>query len=69
MLELLLAFLLCAVMAKVADSEGLSGLLWGCLTFIVVLGSLVIPIPFLRLGIALVAMFVILTVYKIVAKV
>ena len=68
MLELLLALLLCAVMAKIADSEGLSGLLWGCLTFLVTLGCLLIPIPFLRLGIALVLMFVILTAYKMTAN-
>lgn len=69
MLELILAFLLCAVMAKVADADGLSGIIWGCITFVIALACLLIPIPFLRLGVAMVLVFAAMLGYKMVAQV
>ncbi|GEM_PF-1363612 len=69
MLEILLAFLLVAVMAKVADSDNMSAIIWGCVTFLVCLGCLFIPIPFLRLGIAIIIVFAAMTGYKMIAKV
>ncbi len=69
MLELILAFLLCAVVGKIADSENLSAIVWGCATFVVVILCMAIPLPYLRLGVALVVMFVLLMLYKMYAKV
>ena len=45
----LLIFCICSFMAKVADGEGKSGLIWGVITFVVCFFSTAIPLPFLNL--------------------
>jgi succinate-acetate transporter protein len=57
---------ICAViaMAKVADADGRSGLVWGIITVFIVVGCFFIPLPFLRVLIALIIAFVALMVRK-----
>jgi hypothetical protein len=60
---------MCVVMAKFADAEDRSGILWGCLTFVLCLaGSAVVPYPFLGLFAGGIAAFVLMIVSKIIAE-
>lgn len=68
MLEIILAILLCGIMYKIADQEQLSGVAWGGLTMLVCVASVFVPLPYLRVIIAGVAMFVAMIIYKIVAR-
>ena len=69
MLEFIVLGAMIVLMVKIADFEDESKLLWGLVTFGLCGASLfVIPLPFLRVVIAGVVTFVILTVYRIVAK-
>jgi hypothetical protein len=57
---------ICAVVAmyKIADADGRSGLVWGVITLFIVFGCFAIPLPFLRVLIALIIAFVALMVRK-----
>jgi hypothetical protein len=61
MFELLLVAAACIGMARVAEEDQKSGLMWGGITFVLCVVSMaVIPLPFLRILIAGVAAFIIM---------
>ncbi len=65
MIELALIAAACVGMGKLADAEGRSSLLWGLLTLGLCLGaSALIPLPLLRILIAVVVAFIIMMVAK-----
>lgn len=68
MLELALAFSAIAIMSRIAVADNESGLVWGGVTFALCLGSLLIPLPALRILLAMVAAFVLMFVVKIVRE-
>lgn len=68
MFELIIVIAMCVVMAKLADAEDRSGILWGSLTLVLCLGSFGIPFPFVRVIAAGVAAFVLMIVSKIIAE-
>ncbi len=68
MFEIILAIILCVGMSRIADNEGLSKLTWGMITLAVCVGSLIIPLAFIRIVLAGVLVFVLMIVYKVVAK-
>jgi succinate-acetate transporter protein len=64
MIEIGLAVAACILMSKIADAEGRSTLVWGTLTLLLCVGSLAIPLPFLRILLAGVVAFIALMVAK-----
>ena len=68
MFEIFVAALSCFVMAKIASMDGQSPAAWGLITALLCGASLFIPLPFLRIGIAAVASFVAMFVFKIIAN-
>ena len=69
MLEILLMIILAGGMAKIADSEGQSGIIWGGVTVLAeILTLMFVPLPFLRVLGAAVITFVGYVIYKVVAK-
>jgi hypothetical protein len=69
MFELIVGFLAIGAMVKIADADNQSSLLWGAATFgLIVLCSILIPLPFLRIGIAFVLAFIAMTAYKVIAN-
>ena len=62
MLELLVLVGVCIAIGKIASADGKSGFLWGMVALLLCFLSMAIPLPFLRLGIAGVATFVLMTV-------
>jgi hypothetical protein len=68
MLELVLLVAAVVAMSRIAAFEERSSLVWGGLTLILCLGSLLVPLPFLRVGGAFAASFVILWISKIIAN-
>jgi len=67
MIEIILGVVLCAGMAKIASADDQSGIVWGFVTFIILLGCLAIPIPYVRVLIAGGATFVAMIGWKAVA--
>lgn len=67
MIELILGVVLCFGMAKIASADDLSGILWGFLTFLILLGCAMIPIPYVRVLIAGAAAFVGMIAWKTIA--
>ena len=65
MLEIILIIGISVMMGRLAGSEGKSGALWGFATFGVCMGSLLIPLPFLRVLISGAAVFVAMIYYSI----
>jgi hypothetical protein len=64
-MELLLGIVAVAAMAKVADADGRSALVWGLITFAIVFACIYgIPLPFLRVLIGLIIAFVAMMVRK-----
>jgi hypothetical protein len=68
MFEIIVGIGVCVVMGKIAGQDGHSGWIWGLITFGLCAACIVIPLPFLRLGIAGILSFAGLIVYKIVAQ-
>lgn len=64
MLELLLMIAAVVAMARIASADGHSPWLWGIVTVAACLASAVIPLPFVRVLIAFVVVFVAMMVYK-----
>ncbi len=64
MIELLLGIGLCIVMARIASADNQSAILWGCITGVVCLGSLLLPWPYLRFLIAGVLVFITMIAVK-----
>ena len=55
-------------MARVAESEGKSGALWGFLTFLICLACGFIPLPLINMGIGFAISFVLMTVVNMKDK-
>ena len=49
MLEIALGIAVCVMMGKLAEAEDRSQLLWFFITLLICIGSLAIPVPFLRM--------------------
>lgn len=65
MLEIIVAIMLIVLIVKVADRDGQSTLLWGAVTFVAAAACIaLIPLPFLRLGIAGLIVFAAMIGYK-----
>ncbi len=61
MYEILLAMAASVGMGRLAEKDGHSSAVWGSISFVLCLLSLLIPIPFLRIGIACAVVFALLT--------
>lgn len=68
MIEIVLYCVVVIVMFKVARLENRSGLLWGGFTALVCVGSLFIPLVYLRVLIAAVVSFLSMTALKMVIR-
>ena len=68
MFEMLMIIAAVVLMVKVADFEDQSKLGWGVITLLLCIASLFMPLPFIRVGIAVVLAFAAMTTYKIIAK-
>ena len=68
MIEIVLGIALCVLMAKIADADGQSAFLWGGVTLVLCLLSLLIPIPFLRFLMAGVVAFIAMLAVKMARK-
>jgi hypothetical protein len=66
--EIIMAIAAVAAMVKIASADNQSATLWGLVTFLLVVASLFIPLPFIRVGIAFVLAFVAMFTYKVVAN-
>lgn len=64
MFELILIVAASIAMGRFAEADRNEGLKWGLITFALCLVTMVIPIPFLRIGLALLISFVLMTVSK-----
>lgn len=67
-MELLLAIGAVVMMARIASYENESGLTWGGLTGFAVAASFLIPIPYLRVILAVVAVFIFYFVRKLTPR-
>ncbi len=61
MFEIILGIIVCSVMGKFASASNRSAVIWGAITFVLCAVSLLIPLPFLRIGIAGIIAFVAMT--------
>jgi hypothetical protein len=68
MFEIIMAIAAVVAMVRIASADGQSSSLWGLITFLLVVGSLFIPLPFIRVGIAFIVAFVAMFTYKVVAN-
>lgn len=68
MIELFVMLMSILGMAKVAAMEGRSGLLWGSITGVLCLGSMLIPLPFIRVLAAAVVAYVIMFAIQVASK-
>jgi len=68
MLEWVMVIGLCVFMARIADAENRSKLLWGFITFVLCLASVALPLPFLRVIIAGAVSFGIMFALKLVTE-
>ena len=68
MMEWLMIVGMCVFMARVADAENRSGLLWGLLTFVLCLLCLGIPLAFLRVIIAGAVSFGVMFAHKLITE-
>lgn len=51
-------------MARFGEADRDQGLLWGAITFVLCLASLVLPLPLIRIGLVCVIVFVLMMVTK-----
>lgn len=69
MFELLLLIACCVAMYKIADADDKSGIIWGSITLgLCVVCLFIIPLPFIRIFIAFILGFVLMTASNIWAK-
>jgi hypothetical protein len=66
-IEILVIVGMCILMARIANYDDESGLVWGGVALVLCLVSLVIPIPVFRILIAGVAAFIAYFVFKLVS--
>jgi hypothetical protein len=64
MVEIALAIAACGAMAKIADADGRSSIVWGIITLGLCLASGPIPLPFLRILLAFIVAFILMMVAK-----
>lgn len=64
MFELILIVAAAIAMGRFAEADRSEGLKWGLITFALCLVSMIVPLPFLRIGLALAIAFVLMTVTK-----
>jgi hypothetical protein len=64
MVEIVLVIATCGAMAKIADADGRSSVVWGMITLAICAASFAIPLPFLRVLLAFIAAFVVMMVAK-----
>jgi hypothetical protein len=60
MLELILIFVACAAVGRIAEMDRRSSFGWGLITFLICMASLYIPLPYLRVGIGVLITFVLM---------
>ena len=66
MFELILLVACCVGMYKIADADDKSGIIWACVTFALCMGCIaLIPLPFLRIFIAFILGFILMTASNI----
>ncbi len=63
-IEIALAIAACGAMAKIADADGRSSIIWGVITFVICAASFAIPLPFLRVLLAFIVAFALMMVAK-----
>ena len=69
MLEIIVGVLLVVAIVKIADADDQSAGLWGGITVLAVLAAFFfIPLPFLRVGIAGIVVFLSMIGYKVAAS-
>ena len=69
MLEIFVCIATIVAMAKIASADDQSPLLWGLITFALVAACVVlIPLPFIRVGIAFVVAIAAMITYKVVSN-
>ena len=69
MLEIIVGIAAIVAMAKIADADDQSALLWGLITFALIVASLMlIPLPLIRVGIAFVVAIIAMIIYKVVKR-
>jgi hypothetical protein len=69
MFEFIVGVMAIVAMVKIAYADDQSRLLWGAVTFgLIILCIGLIPLPFLRVGIAFILAFVAMTAYKVIAN-
>lgn len=66
MLELVLAIGGCVVMGKIAAVEDDSALAWGGITFLICIGSMFVPLPYVRILGAMFVSFVLMIVVRLI---
>jgi hypothetical protein len=66
MLELIVLVGVCVAIGKIASADNKSGFLWGMVALGICILSMAIPLPFVRLLIAGVVTFVLMTVVNMV---
>lgn len=67
MLEILLVVAAVVAMGKIAAADDRSAMLWGAITLLTCFASVVIPLPFVRVVIACVVVFIAMIVAKAIA--
>lgn len=66
MCEIVMCAFVVVAMVKIASHEDLSPWVWGAISLAVCVLCLLIPLPFIRVGIALVLSFAVMIVYNII---
>ena len=68
MFKIIVGIAAVVAMVRIASADNQSTTLWGLVTFMLVVASLFIPLPFIRVGIAFVLAFLAMFTYKVVAN-
>jgi len=68
MFEIILGIVICVFMAKIASADEHSPMIWFGVTFILCVGAVFIPLPYLRFLIAGVVSFGLMLGYKMLVK-
>lgn len=63
-MEFVIVIAAIVAMAKIADADGRSSIVWGTITFVICAASFAIPLPFLRILLAFIAAFIAMMVAK-----
>ena len=67
MFEIVVAIAAIVAMAKIADADDQSPLLWGLITFALIAASVVlVPLAFIRVGVAFVVAIIAMITFKVV---